>query len=495
MTKRNYKTGIDRQQAFLLPPILDEYVGADNPVRAIDAYVDSLDLAVLGFQNAAGELTPGQPAFPPAPLLKLYLYGYLHRIRSSRRMAGECQRNLEVIWLVQGLQPGYKTIADFRKHNLTALQAVNHDFVQVCKELDLFGGQLVGIDGSFFRGNVAKKSIFTTERLQRVLQAIEEDIAQYLQELEQADQQEGEPAQADPALTEKLAQLRARQKKRSEQLEQLETRGETQIAEVDEDARLLYKKGTGTVAGYNVQTGVDEKYKLLLCGEVVQDGNDQEQLWPMSQAAKAELGVAELSTVEDLGYFNAQQIKTCLENGITPFVPEPDKQAQVRQQGRFPREDFAYDPQTNSYRCPGGQEVPFYGSREKGGKILWDYRSNPSLCAECPLQSQCLPKKTPYRTLTRWEHEAVIEAHRLRMAEKGKEKMRQRAALCEHPFGTLKVWLGWTHFLLRGLEKVRAEFSLMRLAYNFRRVLSIEKLQKFIAHCRNRRLPNPGLSG
>lgn len=495
MTQRHYKEGIDRQQAFLLPPSLDEYVAGDNPVRAIEAYVESLDLAGLGFKNTTGEVSPGQPAFPPQALLKLYLYGYLHRVRSSRRLEAECQRNLEVIWLVQGLRPGYKTIADFRKDNLTALHAVNRDFVQVCKELDLFGGELVGIDGSFLRGNVGKKSIYTAARLQRALQHLEQDIANYLQELEQADEQEGEPAPSDPDLGEKLEQLRQRQKKRSEQLQQLQESGETQIAEVDPDARLLSKKGSGTIAGYNAQIAVDDKHKLIVTGEVTQDGNDEQQLAPMAQAAKAELGVEELATVQDMGYFNAQQIKVCQENGITPYVPEPDKQAQARKQGRFPRDDFTYDAQANCYHCPGGKRLKYSTSREKRGKRIWIYRSSVGDCAGCPLKGHCLPHKTARRTIARWEHEALIEAHRVRMAKDGAEKMRKRAELCEHPFGTFKLWLGWTHFLLRTLAKVRAEFNLMMLAYNFRRVLTILGLEAFRAYCLNRRWPNAVLSG
>jgi transposase len=493
MNPRQYKQGIPRQQGYLLPPSVEEYVGEDNPVRAIEAYVNSLDLTALGFHNAEGELTPGQPAFAPQALLKLYLYGYLHRVRSSRRLAAECQRNLEVIWLLEGLRPGYKTIADFRQDNLKALKGVNRDFVQLCKELDLFGAELVGIDGSFFRGNVAKASIYTAERLKRALVRVEQDIADYLAELNQVDQQEGSARGSDPQLSPKLEALRQRQTKRQNQLRQLEESGESQIAEVDPDARLL-NKGGGTVAGYNVQIGVDARYKLILTHAVTQDGNDQQQLAPMGLAAKAELGVERLDTTQDQGYFNAQQILTCEENGITPYVPEPDKQAQPRQQGRFARDEFAYETQANAYVCPAGQVLSYHGSRQKGGKTLWDYRSSPEVCASCALKGHCLPAKMGYRTLTRWEHEERIEAHRARMATEGAAKMRQRSGLCEHPFGTLKLWCGWTHFLLRGLEKVRAEMSLLMLGYNFKRVLSIIGLAAFRAHCVGRRLNQAEMS-
>jgi transposase len=490
MNEYMYKQGIARQQGYLLPPSIEEYVSKDNPIRAIDSYVESLDLRQLGFENSHRELAPGQPAYSPQTLLKLYLYGYLHRIRSSRRLEAECLRNLEVIWLLEGLKPGYKTIADFRKNNLKALKKVNQDFVQLCKELDLFGAELVGIDGSFFRGNVAKGSIYTAERLRRALKQVEQDIAKYLNEMEHADQQEEQDKLHDPELAQKLAQLRERQQKRTQQLKQLEESGATQIAEVDEDARLLHK-GSQTVAGYNVQAAVDDKNKLLVTCEATQDGNDEQQLAPMSQAAKVVLGVEKLEAVADEGYFSGPQIKTCGENGITPYVPEPDKTSQARLQGRFERNDFSYDEAANCYTCPAGKTMKYGGTQVKRGKTIWFYRSCVTDCAACPLKAQCLPAKTPFRKIARWEHEQVLEAHRARMAGHGAEMMHLRAGLCEHPFGTLKLWCGWTHFLMRGLEKVRAELSLLMLSYNFKRVLNIIGLTAFRAYCLTRRLNQP----
>lgn len=485
MNKRQYKSGIERQQEYLLPPRVEEYVSQENPVRAIDSYVESLDLEQMGFVNAGGEITPGQPAYAPEGLLKLYLYGYLHRVRSSRRLEAECQRNLEVMWLLGGLRPGYKTIADFRKVNLKALKKVNQDFVRMCKELELFGGELVGIDGSFFRGNVGKDHIYTQERLERALGHIEKDITRYLKELEQVDQEEETKASpADPELATKLERLRKRQQKHNQQLQELKESGKTQIAEVDPDARRLSKPGQGTIAGYNVQTAVDDKHKLLVTCEVVQDGNDENQLAPMALAAKKVLGVETLETTQDLGYFNGQQIKTCIENGIIPYVPEPDRQ------GSFPRRQFQYDPVGNCYHCPAGKKLTYQGICQDSGRTYWRYRSSQVDCAQCPFKPQCLPGKTQYRILTRWEHEAILEAHRERMARDGAKKMRRRAELCEHPFGTIKLWCGWTHFLLRGLEKVRGEMNLLMLCYNFKRVLSILGLAGFQAYCSLRHNPS-----
>jgi transposase len=486
MPIRQYKQGIARQQSFLLPARVEEYVAEDNPVRAIDVYVDSLDIHRLGFKNAIDSLTPGQPAYSPSDLLKLYLYGYLHRIRSSRRLEQETKRNLEVIWLVQGLRPSYKTIADFRKNNLKPLKKVNQDFVQLCKELDLFGGELVSIDGSYFRGNVSKGSIYMEEGLKKSLERIEKHIDEYLQVLEKADSEEaGQINEDQPSLQEKLAILKDRQQKHQMRLKKLQETGEKQLAEVDEDARLLSKNGQ-SIAGYNIQTAVDEKNKLLVICEVTQDGNDEEQLEPMAKKAKEVLEVEKLEVVADAGYFNLQGIKNCVEENITPYTPVPARTNQASLQGRFSREDFSYNEKTNSYTCPAGKELCYQGTRLDHGKVILNYISSTSICALCPLKGQCLPPKSPRRQISRWEHERFIEAHRERMAQKGRVMMRKRSSLSEHPFGTLKQWCGWTHFLLRGLEKVSAEMSLLMLCYNFKRVLNILGLDGWRTYCLQR---------
>lgn len=486
MAQRQYKIGVDRQQKYLLPPSVDEYVSENNPVRVIDVYIESLDLKDLGFQNMEDELTPGQPAYAPKALLKLYLYGYLNRVRSSRRLASECERNLEAIWLVGGLRPSYKTIADFRKNNLKALKGVNSDFVAVCKELDLFGAELVSIDGAFFRGNVGKKSIYTEDRLKKSLEHLAQYIDEYMEALDKADQEEGDPAEdTTTELKEKLTQLRERQQQNQVRLQKLQESGEKQLAEVDEDARLLTKRGQ-TVAGYNVQTAVDKKHKLLVVCEPTQDGNDEHQLEPMAKAAKAVLEVEKLEAAADCGYYERNAIKNCLESGITPYVPEPNHAGQASAEGRLGRDCFHYDAEKNVYCCPEGKELPYSTSQEKNGKLIFLYRSSVPVCAQCPIKGKCLPSKVGYRTITRWEHEEILEDHRTRMSKKGGEMMILRASLSEHPFGTLKVWLGWTHFLLRGLEKVRAETSLLMLCYNFKRVLNILGLDKFREFCLQR---------
>lgn len=442
MSKRKYKQGLDRKQGMLLPRRVDEYVGEDNPVRAIDIYVESLELGRLSFKNASGELTAGQPAFAPQALLKLYIYGFLNGVRSSRKLAQECQRNLEVIWLVEGLQPGYKTIANFRKDNLAAIKATNRDFVELCQELNLFGKELVAIDGTFFRGNVSKKNIYTQKRLQKSLERLEKLIETYLVEMEQADEaEEAAGGDENTNLGEKLEKLKADQKKSQERLAKLQESRQKQLAEVDPDARLLCKNGQ-SIAGYNVQTAVDDKRKLLVSCAVTQDGNDTEQLAPMAKQVLATLGVQHLEVVSDAGYYNFGQIKDCLDSGITPYIPEPDKHAQSRQQGRFIRTDFEYRADVDAYLCPAGQSLSHSSQCVHRGLLRKGYRSQPDICANCPLRSECLPAKSHFRSIYRWEHEEVIEIHRQRMAEKGQAMMGKRACLSEHPFGTMKTWCG-----------------------------------------------------
>ncbi len=489
---RRYKQGVDRNQTMLLPPSVEEYISPDNPVRAIDAYVQSLDIAALGFRNAELGVSAGQPAYAPQALLKLYLYGYLMRVRSSRLLECETKRNLEVIWLVEGLTPCYKTIADFRKHNAKALTAANRDFVLLCKELDLYGAELVAIDGSFFRGNVAKGSIYTLPRLKRLIGRIEKDIAAYHQALDQADVAgTADCSEQAPALGEKLQALRQRQAHYQGKLTQLTDSGETQYAEVDPDARLLKKSGQ-TVAGYNVQIVTDSKHKLLVSAEPTEEGNDTGQLAPRATEAKTILAVERLEAVADSGYYNQVGVKQCLEAGITPYVPIPDHHGPLDPEKRLPRDAFTFEEEANRYRCPAGQRLRFARAVEQNGKRLLNYVSDPGVCAQCPMQTRCLSGKTPYREIYRWEHEAIVEAHRRRMQARGGDYLKRRAGLVEHPFGTLKRWCGWTHFLVRGSPKVRGEMNLLMWCYNFKRVLNILGLKRFLEHLKERakrRLP------
>jgi transposase len=487
MIRRQYKTGYDRQQGMLLPPRIDEYVNEDNAVRAIDAYVETLDMAQLGFTKTQGGLTAGQPPYAPSMLLKLYLWGYLNRTRSSRRLETETYRNLEVIWLLQGLHPCYKTIADFRKENAKGLKSVYKDFLLVCKELALFGGELVGIDSAFLEGDASKASIYTKARLEKRLVRFEEKIAEYLDALDQHDAQEAELSPEPEGLAEKLAQLQARQQECQSLVDTLKDSGETQVSLSDPDARLLNKRtDKGPTAGYNVQCAVDSQHKLIVAGDVVNDGNDTHQLVPIATQAKANLGVDTLTAVADASYYTQQGVKDCEDAGITAYVAIPDKNSSTRSQGRFERRDFSYEAETDTYQCPADKSLVYTTTQTKNGKPMRRYISQADQCAVCPVKARCLPEKTPYRQLYRWEHEEVVERHRQRMEEEGSEYMRKRAGLAEHPFGTLKVWCGWTHFLVRGLDNVRGEWHLLLTCYNFKRVLNIIGLDAFREYCQQR---------
>jgi transposase len=471
-----------------LPPCVEDYVEADNPVRAIEAYVGALDFKELGFRYSGGGGGAGQPPYNPADLLKLYLYGYLNRIRSSRRLEREARRNLEVMWLLQGLAPSYRTIGDFRKDNWGGLKAVNREFVLLVRELDLVSGALMAIDGAFFHGDASKASITTRKRLAEQLAALERDIEAYGAALDANDAAEESAAPVgtdNRSLPQKLAALMERRARAKVDLAQLEASGETQISHTDKDARLLSKKGQ-TLAGYNVQIAVDEKHKLIVESEVVNDGNDSGQLYPMAAKAKAALGAKTLTVVADVGYYNGAMLKACEDDGIVAYVPPAERGGRLRAQGRFSHEDFAYDAKADVYRCPAGALLqPTPRLRNNGNRIEIRYVSRKAVCDACSVRQRCLSAKAETRDILRWVHEDVIERHRARM-QNAEALMRRRTGLAEHPFGTLKCRAGYRHFLLRGFDKVRGEWSLMALCYNFTRVLNILGFDGFIDYLAKR---------
>ena len=485
MRNRSYKSGQSREQASFLPPRIEDYIGRDNAVRAIEAYVDSLDLMALGFRDVGSDGGAGQPPYDPADLLKLYLYGYLNQVRSSRRLEREARRNLEVMWLLRGLAPGYRTIANFRRDNPAALQAANRDFVLLAHRLDLLGGALVAIDGAFFHGDASKASIRTETRLREQMAALDRSIAEYSAALEANDQAEAEAAAGKPPcgddVAQRLAALGARRAAAAADLTKLKDSGEGQLSCTDPDARLLHKPGQ-IVAGYNVQIAVDDKHKLIVASEVVNDGNDTGQLYAMAKAAKQALGAAALTAVADSGYYNAETLKACEDEAITAYVSLPDRSRRLTAQGRFSTEDFRYDATADVYRCPAGsplRPMPAHKLRS-GKKRIIRYVSRRSVCRACPLRGRCLAKRGARREIERWVHEEVIDRHRARMRD-GQDMMRRRKALAEHPFGTLNCRAGYRHFLLRGVAKVRGEWSLMALCYNFSRVLRILGFDRWMA--------------
>ena len=496
MTNHTFKVGEGRDQASLLPARIEDYVGADNPVRAIEGFVCALDLAKLGFRHAdRGTDEAGQPPYDPADLLKLYLYGYINRIRSSRRLEREACRNLELIWLLKNLQPGYRTIANFRKENWAALKAANRSFVLLARELELVGGSIVAIDGSFFHGDASKASIFTRKRLKEQIAKLDKDIEAYRKSLEDNDAAEAKRPRKHRGngigggrggdIGAKVAELMAKRSRAQADLVRLEESGETQLSRTDPDARLLVKSGQG-IAGYNVQSVVDDKHKLIVASEVVNDSSDVGQLHAMAKAAKNAVEAEVLQALADEGYYSSLELKACEDDGIVAYVPVPEGNRVVEKKGRFSRRDFSYDAGADAYRCPAGERL----RRIKGvwqnanGRIESRYASRKAICQTCRLRSRCLAENASQRIVYRWEHEDVLERHRARM--QGADKlMRRRSALVEHPFGTIKCRAGYRHFLVRGFNKVRGEWSLMALCYNLSRVLNILGLERFMERVAN----------
>jgi transposase len=488
MTNHTFKTGASREQASLLPPRVEDYVGADNLVRAIESYVGALDLGKLGFRHAERDVGAGQPPYDPADLLKLYLYGYLNQVRSSRRLAQEARRNLELIWLLKGLRPGYRTIGNFRKENWAALKAANRSFVLLMRELSVLGGELVAIDGAFFHGDASKASIATHKRLSEQIAALDRDIEAYKGALDANDAAEAEGSSGgdngdsgDRHIAQKVTALMAKRAQARADLDRLEASGETQLSRTDADARLLTKNGQ-TIAGYNVQIAVDDKHKLIVASEVVNDGNDTGQLHAMAKLAKQSLGAETLRAVADVGYYNSAVLKACEDDGIIAYVPQAERTGRLAAQSRFTHKDFVYDDENDAYRCPAGALLhPTKGRRTNtSGRIEIRYVSRKATCDACLLRGRCVTEKRPTRDILRWVHEDALDRHRQRMKDAG-ALMRRRAGLAEHPFGTLKCRAGYRHFLVRGFDKVRGEWNLMALCYNLTRVLNIIGFDRFIA--------------
>jgi transposase len=462
-----YIEGDCRTQRLLLPDVIDDYVAEENPVRFLDAYVDGLDLERLGVARAHAALT-GRPAYDPRDLLKLYIYGYLNRIRSSRRLERETHRHVELIWLLRQLRPDFKTMADFRKHNTKALQALFREFVLLCKQLDLFGAELVAIDGSKLKAVNSKHKNFTKAKLEKALKDIDEKMAQYLRDLDTADSEESRVHQpTSEGLQEKIKRLQERQQRYREFVQEITASGETQLSLTDPDSRAMPKSPKVDV-GYNVQIAVDRKHKLIVEQDVTKAITDDDQLSPLAMRAKETLGVERIRAVADMGYYHGHEIKACEEAGIEAYVPKPSTSANTKL-GLFGKERFTYNPEKDCYRCPRGEELTFRFETTELGRHIRYYAT--SACRRCLIKEQCTRNKDG-RRITRWVDEHILE----RMEERLKanpEIMQERKQLVEHPFGTIKHANDQGYFLMRGLKNVRAEFSLSCFAYNLKRAINI----------------------
>jgi len=428
-----------------------------------------LDLGELGFEGVRPADT-GRPSYHPAVLLKIYIYGYLNRVQSSRRLERECQRNVELMWLTGRLAPDFKTIADFRHDNGAGIRNVCRRFVVLCRELKLFSQGAVAVDSSKFKAVNSRDRNFTPAKIEKRKQQIEESVQRYLSALDTADrtmpEQEFGPRSAH--LKGKLSALREQMRRMDEIKERLKAEPDQQLSLSDPDARSMMSqaKGTGLV-GYNVQTAVDTRHHLIVEHEVTNVGSDRAQLSKMALAAREAMGKKKLQAYADRGYFNGPEIKACDEAGIKAFVPKP-MTSNAKAEGRFSKADFIYIKRDDEYQCPAGERaIPRYNSVE-GGLMVRTYWS--SACPGCAIRAQCTT--SAYRRIRRWEHEAVLEQMQRRLDRKP-EAMTLRRSTVEHVFGTLKHWMGTTHFLTRRLEHVGPEMSLQVLAYNLKRVMQL----------------------
>ena len=463
--------GADREQVMLLPECLDDYVDETNTVRVVDAFVDRLDLTALGFKTMP-EAT-GRPGYHPGMMLRLYIYGYLNRIQSSRRLERECGRNLELLWLTGRLQPDFKTIADFRRDNGPAIRKVCQQFVLFCREVSLLDAGIVAIDGSRFKASNAKAKNFTREKLRRKLGEIDAAIARYMAELDRADAAEAESGEPLPRarlerLLRKLTHLVGQAERYRAVEGRMNTSGETQVSLSDPDARSMATTARmPRVVGYNVQSVVDAKNHLIVAHEVTMHGYDRDALSAMAFAARDVMTADEIEAVADKGYYKSEEILACDKAGIAVTVPK-SLTSNAGARGRFDKADFAYLADDDVYRCPAGQRLEYRFTSQQDGKAMRSYWFG--ACADCVLKDKCTPGKE--RRIRRWEHEDVLDRVQKRL-EDDPSKLALRSMTVEHPFGTIKSWMGAAHFQMRRLKNVRTEMALHVLAYNMKRVVQI----------------------
>src|SRR6202047_4704563 len=477
---KRFVEGVDRGQGTLFPECLEDWICEDNPVRAIEGFVDGLDLGQHGFAGVDPEIT-GRPSYHPAVLLKLYIYGYLNRVQSSRRLEREAGRNVELMWLTGRLVPDHKTIADYRKDNGPAIRKVCAQFIALCRAMGLLMTASVAIDGSKFKAVNNRDKNFTRAKMERRIAQIEESVARYLSQLDTADRQG--PSEA---LAGKMAHLKEKLTKLATEVERLEAikkamlaSPDQQISLTDPDSRSMATSGRGSgVVGYNVQVAVDTEHHLIVTHEVTNTGSDRSQLAKVAKETKATPRTDSLKAVADRGYFSGEEILACNQAGITVTLPKPMTSG-AKSEGRFGKQDFVYLPKEDVYRCPAGERLEYRYTAEEDGQNLRRYWT--SACPICPIKDQCTKGKE--RRITRWEHEHVVEAVQTRL-DKNPQAMRMRRKTVEHPFATLKMRMGATHFLTRRLKNVATEMALNVLGYNLTRVMNIVGVKPLLAAMR-----------
>jgi len=482
------RLGVNRTQSMLLPERVEDYVTPSNPVRVIDAFVDGLDFLELGFMWRADHLV-GAPAYDPKALLKLFIYGFLNRIRSSRDLEKATKRNLEVIWLMGKLQPDHWTINAFRKSNRDHFKAVFRQFNLLCGKLNLFGNELVAIDSTFFKAVNNSARNFTQNKLDTALQEIDKQTQAYLKELETNDQAKVSQSMGeDKNLSAKIQKLAQKRKEIQELLQAAQASATGQVSLTDPDSRCLIKR-SDRVVGYQVQIAVEAKSHLIVVNETLLRGGDSDQLVPMSEKVKKELGVQQIAIVADGGYYNVDQLKTCQENGVEVHVPI--KPARKSGDGTFPLEAFRHDEQRDILTCPKGKELTRHADTVMGEDIYKVYY-NTAGCRGCPVLEQCTKGK--YRKIKIHTETQTLQALKQRLADEP-DKLKQRGAIVEHPFGSMKFWMGCREVMTRGWRSVCGEINLTCLAYNMRRAMNlvgVEDLIRAIRSLAGKNTDNPG---
>lgn len=472
--------GWDRSQSTLFPERLEDWIDENNPVRVVDVFVDELDLGDLGFGRTRPAST-GRPGYHPSILLKLYIYGYLNRVQSSRRLERECGRNVEAMWLTGRLVPDHKTIADFRKDNGPAIRKVCREFVLLCRRMELFADATVVIDGSKFKAVNTRDKNFTRGKMKRRLEQIEESVSRYLHQLDSADRQEPSLARTKKTtrLKEKLSTLKEEMVRLKELEGQMLAQPDQQISLSDPDARSMATSGRGSgLVGYNVQASVDAEHHLIIDHDVTNVGTDRSQLARMAKRTKAMLGRDSLEVIADRGYFKSEEILACHEADITVTLPKPQTSS-GRLRGRFVKQDFRYVAGDDVYICPAGERLSYRFTSAEKGLIMNCYWSD--ACGRCTIRDKCTTGKE--RRIKRWQHEHLLEAVERRLDEHP-ERMRQRRETVEHPFGTIKSWMGATHFQMKTLKHVGTEMALHVLAYNLKRAMKIMGINPLMAAMR-----------
>jgi transposase len=456
-------TGQSRYQSTLFPEVLDEVVGRDDPVRVIDAFVEGLDLEELGFSKVAAE-EMGRPPYAPGDLLKLYIYGYLHRVRASRRLEAETRRNVQVMWLLNRLTPGFKTIADFRKDHAGAIVGVCRAFIRFCREQSLFGAELLAIDGTKIAAVASRKRVITPAKIEKMNAAIDRKIAEYLASMDEADREEPKAASTHADVAAAIEALKAQKERLQSQAEELAARGLKQLVVTEPEAKLM-RTPHGHAVAYNAQTAVDAKHKLIVAFELTNEGNDYRQLHPMAAQGKDAVGADQVTAVADTGYSNGEHGALCERDGITAIVPRAET---VNPNGPqyFSRDRFSYDRESDSWCCPAGAMLSLFKTSHTQKKKEYTSRA----CGSCALKPQCT--EAPRRVIVRDFYEDAREAMHCR-AMADPVWMKHRREIAEHPFGTMKWLMAHPRFLVKGLKKAKAELALGVLSYNLKRVINI----------------------